>query len=146
MIVQIICVQMGSHDYLIILAPHTPCGFQTDFVRFFGSNLAAYKTLITVIGNIPAKLAVTTLSSHHIFVSSFGRTVDAADIHLLICFIIVLNIAESIIQILIEIFLVGGLVRITGIVDDFFQLVFDWPESCCRHSRISSFRGSKNSE
>ena len=76
MIVNIIRVQVGGNDYLIILAPHPPCRFQSNLMRFFGSNLAADKTLITVIGNIPAELSVPPFSCHHtlvigIFIVSF---------------------------------------------------------------------------
>ena len=89
-------------------------------MRFFGSNLAADKTLITVIGNIPAELSVPPFSCHHTLVGSLLRAVDTADIQPLVGFVIVFDIAESVIQILVKIFLIGGLIRITGIVNYFF--------------------------
>ena len=92
MIVKIICVQVGGNDYLIILAPHTPCSFQSDLMRFFGGDFPTTKALVSVIGNIPAEFAVTTLSSHHIFVCSLFRTVDTRNIHRLIRLFIILNI------------------------------------------------------
>lgn len=145
MIVKIICVQMGGDDYLVILAPHTPCSFQSDLMCFFRRNLATYKTLITVIGNIPAELAVTTLSSHHIFVCFLLRTVDTRNIHRLIRLFVILNITECRIYIFIQDFFVDGFVRVTSIFYYFFQHVFDRPESGGRHLRISSFRGNESS-
>ena len=146
MVVKINCVQVGSNDYLIILAPHTPCGFQSDSVCFFGSNLAANKTLITVIGNISAELAVTLFGCHHTLIGSLLRAVDAGHIHCSVGLLIVLNIAERRIQILIQEFFIGGLIGIASIVDHFLQPVFDRPESGGCHLRISSFRGSKSSK
>lgn len=143
----------GGNDNLIILAPHSPCGFQTDCVCFFGCYLAGAKALVSVISDITAELAVTLFGSHHILIGSFCRAVDAADIHPLIRFVIVFDIAESVIQIFIEIFLIGGLVGITGIIDYFLQPVFDRPESGSLFTSISllicftvSFSGSKSAE
>ena len=86
---------MCRHNYLIVIAPHTLGGFDTDTVRFLRRNLACLKALITVIRYVSTKFTETPLCGHHLFVGSFLRAVDSADIHRLVCLVAVLNVIES---------------------------------------------------
>ena len=61
MIVEIICIEVGSNDCFIIRTPHTPCDFQSDLVCFFGRYFACLKTLIAVIRHIAACFAEASL-------------------------------------------------------------------------------------
>ena len=86
---------MRRHDNLIIIAPHTLGGFNSDSVCFFGRDLACLKALITVIRYVSAEFTETPFCDHHLLIGSFLRAVDSADIHRLICLVAVLNVIES---------------------------------------------------
>ena len=119
MVVDVIGIEMGSNNYLVIITPHPFCRFQPDFVRFFWRDFAGYKTLIPVIGDIPAELAVPPFSCHHTLVGSLLRAVDTRYIHCLVGLLIVLDIAERRPQIFVQELFIGGLVGIFRIVDHF---------------------------
>ena len=63
---------------------------------------------------------------------------DGADIHFLIRLLIVLGVTQRPVQIIVQILLVGGFVRIFSIVDDIFQPTLYGPESCCCQPATSS--------
>lgn len=89
MVMEIICVQVSGNNNFLFLAPHTPWGFQTDFVCFFGSDFSHLKTLIAVIRHIAACFAKAFLCRHHTLIGSFNIAVDTAYIHTLIGLFIV---------------------------------------------------------
>lgn len=89
MVVEIIGIEVGGNNNFIFLAPHTPCGFQTDFVRFFGCNFARPKALVAVIRHIAACFTEALFRCRHTLISSFSVAVDTADIHTLIGLFIV---------------------------------------------------------
>lgn len=89
MVVKIIGVEVGGNNNFILSTPHTPCSFQSDFVRFFGSHFACLKALITMIGYIATNFTKAFLSCRHTLIGSLGITVDTADIHTLIGLFIV---------------------------------------------------------
>lgn len=105
MIVKIIGVKMSGNNNFIIRTPHTPCGFHSDFVCFFGSDFARHKALIPVIGYIAAHFAKAFLGRHHTLIGSLGVAVDTADIYSLIGLFIVGHILQGGIQVLVHILL-----------------------------------------
>ncbi len=144
MVVQIIRIQMGNSNDFIVAAPHTLCGFQTDFVRFLRRDLAHLKALMPVTRYIAACFPVPPLGCHHMLISSLGRTVNGGYIHLLSGFAIILNIAECRPQIFVQELFIGGFVGIVRIVDNFFQPVFDRPgPHIGKRAEHSLTRGSK---
>ena len=36
MVMEVICIEVGSNNNFVLIAPHTLYGFQSDFVCFFG--------------------------------------------------------------------------------------------------------------
>ena len=60
---------------------------------------------------------VAALGVHHSFIGLLLGTVDGTDIHFLIGLFIVGSIAQSAVQILVQVLAVGGFVRVLRIVD-----------------------------
>ena len=111
---------MRRHDNLIIIAPHTTCGFNADTVCFLRCDFSCLKALITVIRNIAAELAETSLGGHHLLIGSLLRTVDSADIHRLICLVAVLNVIESGSSVVVKIFALDCFIGILSVIDNIF--------------------------
>ena len=58
MIVQMVFIEVGGNDDLILISPHFLCGLQSDLVRLFGSDFVGLEALITVPGDISVFFAV----------------------------------------------------------------------------------------
>ena len=71
-----------------------------------------------MIGDIAAHLSKLPLGGHHRPIGVMLGAVDGADIHLLVCLFIVLRVTQRPAQIIVQILLVGGLIRVFRIVDD----------------------------
>ena len=68
MVVQFIGIEVhGDHNFIIAI-PHPAGGFQTDFVSFFGCNLAGFKALASVIVHISAQLSIPLFGRHHMLI------------------------------------------------------------------------------
>ena len=117
MVVDIIRIQVGSDYDLIVIAPHPPRGFHADGVCLLRCHLTSLKALVSVVGHIPTQLAVAALGVHHSFISQLLGAVDGTDIHFLIGLFVIGSIAQGAVQILVQEFPVGGLVRVLRIVD-----------------------------
>ena len=66
MVVYVLSIEVGRHQYLKAIAPHSPCRFHADVVGFFRCDFALRKTLIAVVRNVLTALAVIVLDLHHI--------------------------------------------------------------------------------
>ena len=119
MIVDIIGIEMGGNDYLVVCAPHSFCRFYTDTVRFSGSDFICYKTLIPVISNIAAKFPIPPFGCHHTLVGSLLRTVNARHIHCLVGLLVILHVTERRPQVLVQELFIGGFIGVLRIVDNF---------------------------
>ena len=95
MVMDIICIKVCSNNNFVIPAPHTPCGFHTDFVRFLRCNLARLKALIPVIRYIAARFAKAFFRCRHTLICSFCIAVDTRHIHTLIRFLIICRILQG---------------------------------------------------
>ena len=133
MVMEIIGIEVGGNNNFIFLAPHTPCGFQADFVRFFGSYFARLKALIPVIRHIAACFAEALFCCRHTLIGSFCIAVDTADIHTLIGLFIIGNILQGGVEIAVHIPFVDGFIGIFRIVYHFLQPAFHRPESRSCH-------------
>lgn len=120
MVVQRICVQMGGNYDLIILAPHLLCCFHPYLMRFLRRYLTGFEALISMVSHIPTHLSKLPLGGKHSPIGVVLGAVDGADIHLLIRLFIVLGVAQCTVEIIVQILLAGGFVRIFRIVDDTF--------------------------
>ena len=58
-------VEMGSHQHLILAAPHLLGQFHADAVTFLGSDFAALETLVSVISDIAACFTKAFLYGKH---------------------------------------------------------------------------------
>ena len=70
MIMDIVCIKVSGNNNFVTLAPHTPCGFHTDFVCFLRCNLTRLKALIPVIRYIAACFAKAFFSYRHTLIGS----------------------------------------------------------------------------
>ena len=120
MVVQRIGVQMGSDYDLVILSPHLLRRFHSNFVRFLRCDLAGFEALVPMVSHIPSHLPKLLLGGDHCSVGVMLGAVDGADIHFLVGLFIVLRITQCPVQIIVQILLVGGFVRVFRIVDDIF--------------------------
>ena len=116
-IVDVICVQVGGDYNLVIVAPHPPCGFHADGVRFFRCYFTGLEALVAMVGNIASQLPIAALGVHHGFVGKLLGAVDGADIHFLIGLFIVGGITQGAVQILVQVLAVGSFIRVLRIVD-----------------------------
>ena len=130
----IVGVQVDGDQHLIPVAPHPSCGFFADGERLLRRDLALAKTLDAVVAHHLATQAEPPLYGDHLSVGVLRRAVDAAHKHLAVGLIVVLCIAQSGVQILVQIFRGGSLVGIVGVVQRGFQIFEHRPESCHRHT------------
>ena len=129
MVVQRICVQMGSDYDLVILSPHLLRRFHSNFVRFLRCDLAGFEALVPMVSHIPSHLPKLLLGGDHCSVGVMLGAVDGADKHFLVGLFIVLCVAQRPVQIIVQILLVGSFIRVFRIVDDIFQTTLYGPES-----------------
>ena len=94
MVVDIIGIEMGGDDHLIFRAPHLPRGFHTYLMRFFGSDLALDKALVSVVGDILPTLTETAFYGNHFMISVMLGAVDARNECRAVGFAIVLHVAN----------------------------------------------------
>ena len=118
MIMNVIGVEMGGNNNLVIL-PHTLCRFNSDLVRFIGSNLTGLKTLESVISDVTTELSVAVFSGHHALIRPLLRAVNGRHVHRLVGLFVVLSITERCIKIFIQVSLIGCFVGVVGVVDNF---------------------------
>ena len=62
---------MSGNNNFVLISPHTPCGFQSYFVRFFGSGFAGLKALVAVVCHIAACFAEAFLYCRNTFIRQF---------------------------------------------------------------------------
>ena len=118
-VVDVIGVQVSGNYHLIFCAPHLPCGFQANLVCFVRCDLACGKALIPVIGDILAPFSETALHGDHFVVGVMLGAIDPGHIHGLVGLVIVFYILNGGVQIFVQVFLGGGLVRIVCVIDNF---------------------------
>ena len=95
MIMDIICVKVCGNNNFILVSPHPPCGFQPDFVRFFGRGFAGLEALVAVVRYISAHFPEAFFCCRHTLICPLCVAVDAADIHTLIGLFVIGNIPQS---------------------------------------------------
>ena len=134
MAMHIVGIQMDSNEHLIPVAPHPPCCLLADGERLLRCDLALLKTLNAVVAHHLATQTESPLHGDHLGVGVLRRAVNAAHKHFAVGFIIVPRIAQSGVQILIEIFQCGGLVGIVGVVQRGFQVFEHRPKARNSHS------------
>ena len=120
MVVDILRIQMGSDDDLIVITPHPFGSFHSDLVCFLRGYFAGLKALKTMISYIPTHLSEVPLGVHHGPVGVVLGTVDGTNIHLLVRLFVVLDIAQRLVEILVQVVCICGLVRVFCVVDDIF--------------------------
>ena len=130
----IVGVQMDSNEYLIPVAPHLPRGFFADGECLLRRDLAFTKALNAVVADNFSTQTESPLHGDHLSVGVLRRAVDAAHKHLAVGLIVVLCVAQSGAQILVEIFRGGGLVGIVGVIQCCFQVLEHRPKACHRHT------------
>ena len=65
MAMHIVCIQVNSHKHLILVAPHPPCSFHTDFKGLLRCDLARLKTLYPMITDDLATKSEPPLYGNH---------------------------------------------------------------------------------
>ena len=90
-----------------------------------------------MVGHIPTQLSKPALGGHHSPVRVLLRTVDGADEHPSVGFLIIFCIGQNPAQIIVQILGIGGLVRVFGIVDHILETALYRPESCCSDNATS---------
>ena len=129
----IVGVQVGSDEYLIFVTPHLSCGFLANGERLLRRDLALFEALNAVVADDLSTQTESPLHGDHLGVGVLRRAVDAAHKHLAVGLIVVLCVAQSGAQILVEIFRGGGLVGVIGVVQRCFQIPIHRPEACYSH-------------
>ena len=99
MVVYVLGIEVGRHQYLKAIASHSSCRFHADVVGFLRCNLALRKTLIAVVGGVLTALAIVLFDGHHIPIGGIPRTVDSGNKHLPIGLVGVGSVFERGIQI-----------------------------------------------
>ena len=121
---------MHGNKRLILVAPHPSRGFLADFKRLLRRYLTGLEALYAVIGNDFAFHAETPLNGDHLGIGVLLGTVDTADKHLFVGFVIILGIAECGIQVFVKVLFRGSLVGVVGVFKCCFQISVNGPESC----------------
>ena len=107
----------------------------------FGGVRAAWRGLGRRRG-VFAALAVFALDRRHLLIRRRLGTVQRGDVHFTVSLVVVFNVAERVVEIVVEILLCGRLIRVLGVFDHFLQPAFDGPESnCCNSTPPPSFTG-----
>ena len=112
----IICIQMNGHKHLILVTPHPPCSFHTDFKGLLRCDVTSCKALYSVIPDYLSSQTESPLYGNHFGIGILLRAVDTANIHFAVGFVVVLGIRKRRIQIVIQISAVDGLIGIVGLV------------------------------
>ena len=134
MAMHIVGVQVDGDQHLIPLTPHSSGGFLADGERLLRRDLALTKALNAVVADDLSTQTESPLHSDHLGIGVLCRAVDTAHKHLAVGFIIVLCVTQGSIQILVQIFRVGGLVGIVGVVQRGFQVFEHRPKVRDRHT------------
>ena len=74
-------VEVGGDQHLVLVAPHSFCKFNAEFVCKLRCNLACFETLICVISHIAGSLIKAFLHRNHFRKSGVGVAIYACDIH-----------------------------------------------------------------
>ena len=134
-------LHMTTDALFLHISEHFSCSFYAYFMTFFGSYFIFSKALKAVISHITAKLSVMKLGCHHMLIGSLNGTVNSGHIKLLIGFLIVLGILQSLVQILIKVFFINGFIGVFSILNNLFKSAFYGPESCGSNKSFTSFLG-----
>ncbi len=93
----------GDKD-LVVLAPHPPRGLDPDRVTFLRRQLVRLERLEAVVGDHLAALTVFALDRRHLPIGERRQAVDPGDVFLFVGLVVVLRIAERVVEIVVEYF------------------------------------------
>ena len=71
MVMQMISVQMGGHQDLVIAAPQLPCQLQADCMTLLRRHLSRLEALVGMVGNISIFFAEPLLYGDHLLIGFF---------------------------------------------------------------------------
>ena len=120
---------MHGNQHLVFVAPHFLCRFLADFKRLLRCYFAGLKALNSVIGNDLAFHTETPLNGDHLGIGVLLGTVDTADEHLPVGFVVILGIAECGIQVFVKVLFRRSLVGVVSVFKCCFQVSVNGPES-----------------
>ena len=124
-VMQVLPVQMGGDQHLIVLAPQLPRQLQAELMALPGRHLAGKKALIGVIGRIAALLAELLFDRDHLLIGTLRVAVDAGDkAHVLVADSFLL--AAGVVKRLPEIGVLG-LVRVARVIHQPLEAVTNRP-------------------
>lgn len=95
MAVHIVGIQVDGDQHLIPVAPHLPRCLLTNHKRLLRRDLTLFEALDAVVAHHFSPQTEPPLHGDHLGIGVLRRTVDAANEHLAVCFVIVSRIAQG---------------------------------------------------